>query len=273
MVCCPFCPGGDKGYHLSVNPYKNAWHCWKCDESGAIIDLIMSIDNITALTAARLLNPRTQHTVAPKQVSVMPEWYAPLLPIPSKQSVSWKYCYSYCKDVRGMTDAQIEGYGFGYALNNYKMLGRVIIPIERGYYQARSVIGKEPKYVNPDVPKGDRLFNHKILGAEHIAICEGVISAIAASKTGEPPAVALLGKTANEEQIKRIVRSGVNCVDIAFDAGTEFNIKTLELAKSLHSYDILVRIRFYSFGDPDECSEYTIQTYNEAYNMRARLQP
>lgn len=268
-VCCPLCPDGDDKYHLSYNPHKDVWHCFKCDAAGQGLDLIMQVDNVNALTAARLLSPKVYILPKPvKTVTDLPEWYKPLLPESDK--IGWKAVYSYAI-ARGFTPAQIEFYGFGFAVGDYKHRSRLIIPIERGYYQARVITkSAKPKYINPDVPKGNRLFNHRFLGCKHIAICEGCISAIAAS-TEDIPALAVLGKSVLAEQAKRIADSNPAVVDIAFDAGTETSDSTLEFASYLHSRDIAVVIRSYQFGDPDECKEFTCYSYKPSYKLQARL--
>lgn len=266
-VCCPFC--GDDKYHLAYNPQKDVWHCFKCEASGQGLDLIMRVDSVSALTAARLLSPHV--VIPPKPVKVLtdlPEWYQPLLPQSDK--IGWKAVYDYALS-RGFTPEQIEFYGFGFAVGDYKHRNRLIIPIERGYYQARACTqSAKPKYINPDVPKGNRLFNHRFLGSRHIAVCEGCISAIAAS-TDDIPAIAVLGKSVLIEQAKRIVDSKPAVIDIAFDAGTETSDATIEFASYLYSYDITVFIRSYQFGDPDECKDYFTYQYKPSYKLQARL--
>lgn len=272
-VCCPLCPDGDSGYHLYYNPQKNLYHCFKCGAAGQGLDLVMQVDNVNALTAARALAPHVY--MPPKPVKVLtdlPSWYVPLLPRPNELKLNWHNAYNYAIS-RGFTEAQIEFYGFGWADGDYKLRNRLVIPIERGYYQARACSkSMKPKYINPDVPKGNRLFNYRFLGHTRLAVCEGCISAIAATAIqDDPPALAVLGKAVLPEQAKRIVESNPAVIEIAFDAGTETEDKTIEFASYLYSHDIQVVIRSYKFGDPDECSEYTTWLYKPTYKLQARL--
>lgn len=269
-VCCPFCE--DSKFHLYYNVQKDVWNCFKCNSSGRGLDLIISYTGVDAYTAARYLSPAKVLPVKPEPpLTVMPIWYQPLLPEPKQLKPGYNLIYNYALS-RKFTRAQIEFYGFGYAVGDYACRNRLIIPVERGYYQARAINkSQEPKYKNPEYPKEDRLFNHRFLGSKHIAICEGAFSAIAATRDS-CPAVAILGKKATYEQMIRIARSKPDMVDIAFDAGTEWLDTTVGLAKFLYSYDIQVRIRHYKFGDPDECSEFELTTYNPSYQFTARLE-
>lgn len=269
-VCCPFCD--DSKFHLYYNQIKDVWTCFKCNSSGRGLDLIISYEGVDAYTAARYLNP--VKPLQPKPVNIlkeMPSWYIPLLPEPKQLKPGYSQVYQYALN-RKFTRAQIEFYGFGYAVGDYDYRNRLIIPVEMGYFQARAVTkSQEPKYKNPVSPKEDRLFNHRFLGSKHLAICEGCFSAIAATRE-DCPAIAVLGKKATYEQMLRIARSKPVTVDIAFDAGTEWEDSTVELAKFLFSYDIRVNIRHYDFGDPDECSEFELTSYNPIYQFTARLE-
>lgn len=269
-VCCPLCE--DEGYHLYYNPTKNLWLCFRCNATGAGLDLVMEVDGVDALTAAKVLAPSIQRPPKPvKELHEMPAWYVPLLQAEDHKA-GWQRVYDYTL-ARGFSAEQVAFYGFGYAVGNYDYRGRLIIPVERGYFQARATTStQKPKYVNPDVPKGNRLFNYRFLGASRLAVCEGCISAIkATAKPGDPPALAVLGKAVTREQAKRIADARPEVVDIAFDAGTETSDPTLEFADYLHSRDIWVNIRAYKFGDPDECSKYDLYSYSPTYKLKARL--
>lgn len=270
-VCCPLCPDGDAGYHLYYNPHKNVFNCFKCGSSGQGLDLVMAVDNVNALTAARALSPHVPTLPKPiKVITDLPDWYKPLIPKPDEPKPVYSLAYNYAL-ARGFTESAMLKYGLGYVLGDYKHRNRLIFPVERGYYQARACFKfMKPKYINPDVPKGDRLFGYNYLGSSKLAVCEGCISAIAAF-TEDIPAIAVLGKTVLPEQAKRIVDSHPAVIEIAFDAGTETADGTLEFAEYLHSYDITVIIRSYKFGDPDECKEYSKWEYKPTYKLQARL--
>lgn len=233
----------------------------------------MMHEGIDAYTAAKYLTQTRQPIYIQSKVEPlkeMPDHYKPLLPQPNPLPAEYKYIYKYAL-VRKFSTAQIEFYGLGLSID-YKYRCRLIIPVERGYFQARAIFGQtKPKYTNPEHPKEDRLFNHRFLGYKRIAICEGAFSAIAASRDKDCPAVAILGKKATYEQMLRIARSKPEVVEIAFDAGTETDDSTLELAGFLHSHNIMVYIRAYEFGDPDECDKYNIYRFTPSYTLRARL--
>lgn len=269
-VCCPFCD--DDKYHLYYNQVKDVWNCFKCNSSGRGLDLIISVTGMDAYTAAKFLSPGKPILPQPvRELSEMPSWYSPLIPKPLVPKPGFDAVYNYALQ-RKFTTAQIEFYGFGYAIGDYTNRARLIIPVERGYYQARAISKLQvPKYLNPDVSKSDRLFNYRFLGCKRIAVCEGVISAIAATKD-DCPALAVLGKSVTDEQRKRIADSKPEVVEIAFDAGTEKSDTTLDFAKYLHSRGITVIIRSYAWGDPDENREgYDTYTYTPSWALRARL--
>lgn len=270
-VCCPFCD--DTKYHLYYNTQKDVWNCFKCNSSGRGLDLIMMHEDIDAYTAAMYLSQGPKPIYKQPKVEPlkeMPSHYKALLPVPNPLPIEYAYIYKYALR-RKFTLPQIEFYGLGLSTDHaYRC--RLIIPVERGYFQARAIFQQtKPKYTNPEHPKEDRLFNHRFLGYKRIAICEGAFSAIAASRDTNCPAVAILGKKATYEQMLRIARSKPEMVEIAFDAGTESDDSTLELAEFLRSYGIAVYIRAYEFGDPDECSQYNIYRYTPTYGLRARL--
>lgn len=269
IVCCPYCD--DTAGHMYYNQRKNVFNCFKCNTSGQGLDLIMFVDRVNALTAAQFLSPsRLNPPKASPKLSELPGWYKPLLPEPDEPIAGYRQVLNYTL-ARGFTESQINFYSFGYAQGDYKHRSRLIIPVERGYFQARATTKiQKPKYLNPDSPKENRLFNYRFLGASRLAICEGVISAIAAS-TPDCPAVAILGKKALPEQMKRITDSKPVSIEIAFDAGTETDDSTMELAQYFYSYDIFVHIRSYKFGDPDECSEYTLYRYSPTYRLKSKL--
>jgi len=271
-VCCPFCDNGTD-FKLYYNAQKDVFNCFKCGASGKGIDLIMQVQSCSVLMAKSYLQPSNIKLPPSKVLTSLPDWYQPLLPNPTASKPGYEAVYNYATQSRHFTTAQIEFYGLGYAVGNYKLMSRLIIPIERGYYQARAIYkNKIPKYINPDVPKDGRLFNYRFLGQPHIAICEGCISAIAAmSIPGDPPALATLGKTATYEQMKRIADAGTKCVELAYDAGTEYSDSTLDFAGYLYSRDIEVIIRSYTFGDPDECNDYVRYAYTPKYKLKARL--
>lgn len=268
-VCCPHC--SDEKYHLYYSLQKDVWNCFKCNASGRGIDLIISVTGMDVYTAAKFLSPGKPLQPKPvKEISEMPKWYVPLIPKHLVPKPGYDAVYNYALQ-RKFTTAQIEFYGFGYSVGDYLNRARLIIPVERGYYQARALSKLQvPKYLNPDVPKEDRIFNYRFLGHKRIAICEGVISAIAATRE-DCPALAVLGKTVTDEQRKRIVNSKPEVVELSFDAGTEKDDATLELAGYLHSYGIMVYIRSYAFGDPDECTDFNLYRYTPNYELRARL--
>lgn len=122
----------DEGY--------SAW-CFRCNDSGFIPHPQPSLsERLAALERARNAEERASSSVAlPEPATYDPQsWPA--------QARLWLY-------KAGLSNDDIERLRFYY----HQATGRVVLPVYRDgqlvYWQARSVDGRQPKYINPEVDK------------------------------------------------------------------------------------------------------------------------
>ncbi len=89
---CPFCPGGDRGRHLYINAYKNAFNCFKCGEKGGVLAFLARLEGrselavLEDLRGKKKVKPRRFRHPAERltadQLKMMgfvggrPDWYA-----------------------------------------------------------------------------------------------------------------------------------------------------------------------------------------------------
>nr|UVM99997.1 MAG: DNA primase catalytic core [Bacteriophage sp.] len=113
---------------------------------------------------------------------------------------------------RGFNIEDFSRYGIGYGTKG-STYGYLIIPFYyRGqlrYYNARNVIGKGPRYNNPDkditgLGKQFLIFNHDALEMyRSVFICEGALNAL----TMGDRAIATMGKAISKYQINELLKA------------------------------------------------------------------
>lgn len=291
-IQCPFCTSEKQDRKLYYNTHKDVFNCFRCGTFGRGLDFIMLHVGCDARTAASIkrsgVEVPTLASIANKiartaaeagqkikkqdELNELPEWFIPLLPTPIRNFVGYDYVLKYAQR-RGFSSHDILTYNLGFAPVTQKQYrNRLIIPVERGFFQARTIFSDIlPKYKNPNIPKNDRMWNHKVLGAKHLVVCEGILSAKAIIQRERRAAVAVLGKSVNDTQARRIAASGAEIVEIAFDPGT-FNTKpVIQFAKYLSSKDIKVYVRHYTLGDPDETAKFKRYLYNVNFEICAKV--
>lgn len=279
-VNCPFCQN-DTGFHLNVHVTKTVCNCFRCGYTGSWYDLvkevsgaesaaeiIAQINNPTALPISDYVTVAERLALQRKAVALeaykMPGWFVSF----SSGEVSGYGAVVLEYALTRLSLDHITQYNLGYCNDpNLPEALRLVIPIEDGYYQARSIQAHyKPKYTNPVWPVGGRLFNHPALIQHRVVIvAEGAISAIACGVN----AVATLGNKANPVQLQRLAASAVERFIIAYDAGFEHSKHVIELAEALRSAGKLVTIRQYLEGDPADNTGYAEVEYGSAYLVRA----
>lgn len=282
-VPCPFCEARigheDGDHHLYISIVKNAVHCFRCEYSASHVGLIMDIDacsyghaaaqvyRSTSVLASQLdelcqrgLWEDDVDAVSATRVAIddMPSEFIPFTEaLKVTSGYISKACDLCCKYLRqrGILDEAIY-YGLGM-WNHAAGYGLIVIPIERGFWQERSVFPRKPKYMSPKMPKEDRLFNWRALDLyDSVIITEGALSAMSISGRN---AVALIGKDATEEQIARLIKAKPTHYIVALDADATSN--ALKLADRLYRAGKAVNIRQYAYGDPNSCNKYHDMVY------------
>lgn len=239
LVCeCPFC-GRPKLYLNAEEGHDNEglWVCYRCDERGNAVKLVMELDGVTRFEAkiivkgirdARPLSTvedflrRREAASEPREPEpaplVLPEGFEPVY------GGSRPGIHPYLTR-RGISPKLAGAYGLGFcATGRYR--DRILIPAydERMTlltYQCRSVVGAEPKYLAADVPRGRYLLGlHRIVGEKRVALVEGPFDVLGCARAGVP-AVAVLGKVITDAHRLALIALGVSEVVAMFDPEAE----------------------------------------------------
>lgn len=275
-VDCPFCQDGK--FHMNISMSKQVVHCWKCGYSGSWIKLVMDVtrqnyhqalgelyDQPKAKDFQRVLGgymgvkDGIVNTIPDR---CLPKDFRSLAGCTDGEAIPF---HTYLRK-RGVMENDWIRYNLGFAPKTVP--GRVIIPIEREYWQGRAIHNwMEPKYLNPKTPARDMLFNPAALERyEEVVICEGAFSAMAVGAN----AVALIGKQPTQEKVVRLLASQVRSFIIALEP---FAFGTMQIvADALHRDGRIVTIWKYDRGDPaDPDGSFTEIQYNFKSKMQLLL--
>lgn len=281
-VDCPFC--GDTKKHLYISVIKPAAHCFKCEWRGSWLHLVKEASGLDSYaeaaqhlikplglvdydTVADRLSKRAAKLTRDSGIHVrMPEWFIPFA-LDSSSYLS-RMILSYALRRVAVEDVLYFGAGFCSDLD-HPAAWRLVFPIERGYWVARAIVSHDsPKYLTPEFPKNDRLFNPTALTqAGTLYVAEGVFSGIALGRNS----TAVLGKSASDDQADRIAASRADEVVIAFDADARAGSRTIALAEHLTDRGKPVSIRRYAWGDPEDCRLWNDVLYDWGYKARVQL--
>ena len=281
-VNCPFCETRygkvDRGYKLHVSLSKETCHCFRCDYGSSWIGLVMDTTGMEYVHALGELYhvPRAKSGEAIKDLI-------------SLKSVDGNYIgigeINLPKGFRPL--ASTYGHGLAHRARNYlrkrgfnvnhwtrynlgvcpDMIGRVIIPVEGDFWQARALYSfVHPKYMSPKTEARHYLFNFQALDLyEEVVVCEGAFSAMAVGWN----AVALLRSKATDEQIDRLVGSDISKFVVALDA--DVHDKAVELAHRLSRGGKQVDIWRYAEGDPADGGGHISIKYDLKALVEAKL--
>ena len=241
------CPNGcvSPKHKLEVNIVDNKYNCWVCSgEKGGykgknlvnlfkqvkapqhVIEEVKSLLNDTNTNIE--WNDDKINEV--KQSIQLPDEYKPLYPQPTE--IIARHALVYLKKRRILRDDIIK-YNIGYcATGKYK--NRIIIPLynDKGeliYFEARAFDDNSLHYLKPDFPRNIIPNEHLINWNLPIILCEGAFDMIAIKRNVIP----LLGKSIQNELMKKLVTSQVKKIYVALDADA--------LSKSLQYCEILLQ--------------------------------
>jgi hypothetical protein len=212
-----FRPGcGDTTGNLEVNLEKGIFHCWKCNYSGNIRQLLkdyigkaVEIDEyVSAEELSKMQTGFDEEEIKQEKGHVnLPKEFVPLWGDRELSFVGHRAL----KYVLGRMDKEdIEKHRIGYCgLGYYKW--RIIIPvIENGeilYFAARVFLGQGERYRNPKkedcgVGSEEVIFNiDSVRELKRCVINEGVFDAIKVGADG----VALFGKHISDKQVNKLL--------------------------------------------------------------------
>lgn len=270
-VTCPFCQerigDEDRKHHLQISTNKETCHCFRCDYAASWTGLVMDVMGCSyAFALGQLyIQPKPdletlperlaeQLSKAPKSRStefILPEGYKPLYGS-NKADSSVIYAQRYLSK-RGFGPNYWQRYELGV------LGGRVLIPIEGDFWQARAIFPfQQPKYMSPRDESSDVLFNATALQKySECAICEGAFSAMAIGDN----ALALVGKNPTVEKVRRLIKAPVRKYIITIENKAER--KMMELADKLVAGGKVVELWSYANDmDPADWVEPTKNLYD-----------
>ncbi len=272
LFYCPKC-----NHHkakLSINVDKNKFKCWICEYSGSNLyrlvrtygdfydkkewksfDNRYDLDKFDNLINDLLVDQIKEAKV--KQTTLLPKEFISLANkgLPISASPARKFLKQ-----RGVTSKDILYWKIGYChFGPYK--NRIVVPSfnEDGnvnYFVARTYVDDWKKYMNPNLPKSDIVFNHLYLDFDKdLIITEGIFDAIIAG----PNSIPILGSTLKKDsQLFKHIVDNDTPVYIALDPDAEK--KALFLIKELLKYDVeLYKINIAPFNDVGEMSKEEFQ--------------
>lgn len=272
-VNCPFC--GDTKRHLMISLNKEVCHCFKCDYKASWISLVIIITGLSYYKALNELYYQPKlldtdsiiaklHNISNKletkgNIAELPKDFKLLT---NNNLIAARMIKQYLSH-RGFDEYYWQKYNLGMS-ETYPM--RVIIPIEHGYWQGRSIVNwNEPKYINPKASARNVIFNAEALEmSDEIVVCEGAFSAMAVGSN----AIALIGKEVTKEKLQRIINSNAKRIIIALELGAFNSMQVLMETVYMHDKEVIVWK--YNAGDPADSTNFEIINYNLKENILLR---
>lgn len=257
-VDCPFCKArrgrSDTKKHLYISQIKPMAHCFRCEWSGSHVGLVMNVEGCQYHEALQHLEEVLPNIADFNQVGIprglmqtetfedRPNGFQPLIRVYGDSSLEMKAAYNYVVRKRKVDSEDAKQY-FGIVPGTM----RVWMLIDRQWWQGRTFIGAEPKYISPPWPRGDSLWNAIALQEfENIVICEGVLSAYFVGHN----AVGLCGKGMTIPQADRIIKANLKEVIFMYDLDAQQDAyRDAELLVQ-RGFENVVKIFVLSRGDP-----------------------
>jgi len=170
---------------------------------------------------------------------------------------------------RGFDIGSFSRYGIGYGTTQ-PFYGYLIIPFyykgQLKYYNARNVIGKGPRYNNPDkditgLGKQFIIFNHDALEMyRSVFICEGALNALTMGDRG----IATMGKVVSKYQLNELIKAPCQRYIILLDFDAQKY--AIELALKLIQYKKVKLVLFEDNRDVNDLGRK--ETLKLIYNTR-----
>jgi len=247
-VLCPLCAEiigePDTNYHLEFNISTKVWHCFRCNSSGTLFDFIKLSEKVSFVEAVNIVKYSENYHLSKEDAKNkvieklekkikfigLPKVYMPINYDKNLPNMVKKYLQKRKLDI----DTCIE-YKIGYCQYGDYM-HRLIVPIifnnKIATFIARAMIKSKKKKLYPvGSTTGKILFNWDVAKQKKdLVICEGVFDAI---RIGES-AVALLGSSMSEDQLKLIRNEQFNNVYVCLDK--DAIKKTKSIFSKLASY-------------------------------------
>lgn len=274
LFACPFCDHYKK--KLSINLKKNKFKCWVCDTSGnSLLYLFKRFGSTQQLMEWKKLNNITdfsemgdelEHLFDKPEEKILPKLRLPKEFISLANSATSLSCTSakLYLNKRRIDKKDILYWKIGYCPKG-QYAGRLIIPSfdlsgNVNYFIARSYDGNWKKYLNPEVPKSEIIFNELYVDfTKPIVLVEGAFDAIVAGENSIP----ILGSTLKEDArlFQKIIQNN-STVYMALDP--DATRKTNAIIEKFLRYGIKVYIIDISgFKDVGEMTKEQFKTKKE----------
>lgn len=203
---CPFCPGGDEAYKLSLNTHKNIAHCYRCHwkSRNAAIQLFLRQFGLNVTVGNTTATPEKH-----PQLVKLPVDFTLLHTVTREDGPPLTDAVDYVRR-RGVSRGQMKRWRLGLSVVG-KYSYRVLFPIVwRG--KLRGFVGRdwtgvqEPKYLNS---VGEKFLWNMPRRAKTVHLCEGIIKAVALTNATGLRAVSTLGSDISPTQLGQLRRAGV----------------------------------------------------------------
>ncbi len=213
--CIYKCPDCDTK-HLYVNIEKTLWYCFKCGIGGRVQTTNNTMPDLSTFKDKE--KPWFENKVLSDIVDKVSIKSLPL-------NIKLKHISGYSETIeefgaraylysRGIKQDEIDTYDIRLSIERSGPCKKsIVFPIYAkdsnvlDYFVCRKYDKSEPKYINAPWPKNDTLFiaDANKGGPNYPwVICEGIFDALAVCRV-EYNAIALLGKTATSQQLKRLL--------------------------------------------------------------------
>ena len=210
--------------HMSVNVETGLWQCFKSGKNGNFISLYAESEGITYLKAQTDLiiknfsflgiDPPVKKEVPKRNAEIDP---ASLVAIniesayeeDPKVQQAWSFLFG-----RKLFNEEVAEEEPFYLCTEGRFANRLIIPFRKEgkvyYFQARSLFGEEPKYLNPAsegaVRSSDVLYPFDE-SQDSVLVCEGPLDAVALQRQGVN-ATCTIGSTCSKTQAEILAGFG-----------------------------------------------------------------
>ena len=222
--------GDDYKRHMSINMDTGLWQCFKTGNKGNFTQLYAFLEDISYNAAEseilfKEFNGEFPDPPPSKPKTTKPTSISDLRLTPVKASdyetddriiqKAWTFLYE-----RKLFDLEKDDRTY-YVSNHLKYANRVIIPFEQNnnlfYFQARSLNGQTPKYLNPSDgwAKPSHILYPFDEEADKLVVCEGPLDAISLQIQGIN-ATCTMGCSVSEHQVE-ILKEFDGDIIIAYD--------------------------------------------------------
>lgn len=266
--CCPFCDekvgSPDLKFRLGIDIKTTMYNCFRCHSSGLLFRTKLS--NVEKIIPFLL----EYYTVEKEDKNELNSnkllEFKNVIPI-SKDSVAYQYLQE-----RKITDEQIQYYNLMTGINDN--FGRIMIPNAMvakwtDFYQGRSYLGMEPKYLNAEgIDKSSTVFNlhNQSKNQKKVYIVEGVFSAIRAGKD----VISIYGSAPSDIQIDLIKSYNFKEIYCCLDGDKAGIIGNNKLSKMLfnRTNSDIYTVKLPEEKDPADLGEDKFKKYCEKYKKR-----